>query len=896
MANVVEIVIFAKDITGGTFKKLGKGFKTIAKGAAIAGTALAGLSAITIKAFASFESAFAGVRKTVEGSEKDFAILAAGIRQMSQEIPESVENIARIAETAGQLGIAKENILGFTRTMVDLGNATNIVGEEGAKQLARLANITRLPQSEFDRLGSTIVELGNNLATTEGEIVAMSLRLAGAGTQIGLTEDQILSFSGALSSVGIRAELGGSAFSRVMIEIANSVAEGGKELDRFAKISGQSTQEFKKAFETDAAGALITFIEGLDRTAQSGENVFGVLEELGFADIRVRDTLLRAAGASALFRESLEIGSKAWEKNTALTEEANKRYATLTSQFKITLNVLKDISITFGAKLAPAVTKALKSIQGFAKVFANVFLNLPQIIDLTINLMKTLFIKFFTDFSFFQTFLQNFAILATTLLQSWGNILIEMAAISLKIASIIFIPLGEAFSVLGSNIRFGWQILINNLAEVMVKGALAIVDKMNSILNQRFQIDTSGLKGILAEIENEVIKPAKSMEEAFDEGGATILGVLSSIGDNAATIGDNMTGVFETLKEAGTDLAGSSEIQDFFGNVQELIADTQEQVVSFGDTAGEAIKKGLTGGEVGAIGEVGPSFEQLFENFQKAKTEQDEFKNNWMELNTAILENTTDLTEAMTAGWTNYFLSMKSGLQLITELSIQTWEAFSQGVGDAIANAIVFGEDLGKAFSKLLKTLVKNVISALIQIGIQRLAQALIAKAIGAQEAVSRMATLSAETFAGAFASTVVIPVIGPALAPGVAAASSAAMLAGAAGAATAGAATGLAIGQADDGIANVPRRGTFVLDTNERVLSANQNKDFTDFMNNEQGGGSQIVVEQLNIMPDATIDEALLSKDSSFFLEFAELLLPQLNVLGDNGATTTLGQRETGL
>lgn len=853
MANVVEIVITAKDITGGVFKKLGNGFKTITKGAVIAGTALAGLSAITVKAFASFESAFAGVRKTIEGSEKDFAILAAGIRQMSQEIPESVENISKIAETAGQLGIAKENILGFTRTMVDLGNATNIVGEEGAKQLARLANITKLPQSEFDRLGSTIVDLGNNLATTESEIVNMSLRLAAAGSQIGLSEDQILSFSGALSSVGIQAEAGGTAFSKVMIEIASSVASGGKELTQFAKVAGLSSEEFKQAFETDASGALITFIEGLDATAKSGKNVFATLEQLGFADIRVRDTLLRAAGAGDLFRKSLEVGSRAWEKNTALTNEAEKRYATLTSQFKITLNVLKDISITFGERLAPAVTEALKSIQEFAKTFGTVFLNLPQIVDLTITLMKDLFIKFFTDFSFFQAFLKNFSILAVTLLQNWGNILIEMGAIVLKLSSIIWIPLGEAFSVLGSNIRFGVQILVNNLSEILVGWALSITNKLNKFLPKAFEIDTSGLKGVLAEIESEVIKPAKSMEEAFTEGGSTIIGMLGSIGDNAANIGENITGVFDTLKEAGVDLAESPEIQEFFENIQALVAETQEQVVAFGETSATSIKEGLTGGE---------------EGFEGIKTM-------WDELGEHITEN----------------------LITIQDIAFETWDSFQQGVGDAVANAIVFGESLGKAFQNLLKQLVANVISSLIQIGIQRLAQALIARAINTQEATSRLATLSAETFAGAFASTVVIPVIGPALAPGVAAASSAAMLAGATGAGAAGAATGAAIGQADDGIANVPRRGTFVLDTNERVLSANQNTDLVDFMNNNQGGGGgQVIIEELNIMPGASITEGLLEAGSEFFLEFAERLLPELNVLGDNGATTTLKQRETGL
>jgi TP901 family phage tail tape measure protein len=319
-----------------------------------------------------FEQAFAGVRKTVDATEAEFAELRQGIRNMAKEMPQAHEEIARVAEAAGQLGIQKDSILGFTRTMVDMGVATNLGSDDAAKALARLANITQMSQKDFDRLGSTVVALGNNLATTEAEIVEMGLRIAGAGHQVGMTEAQILSFAGALSSVGVKVEAGGTAISRVFLEMGTAVDAGGKKLDAFAKVAGMSAADFRKAFKKDAAEAVLVFIEGLGKMQKSGKNVVPTLKELSLNEIRVRDSLLRAAGAGDLFRRSIELGTKAWQDNTALTKEAEERYKTAASQMQIFRNRIRDIKITMADALMPVLLRMLNAldpmIDGIAKL------------------------------------------------------------------------------------------------------------------------------------------------------------------------------------------------------------------------------------------------------------------------------------------------------------------------------------------------------------------------------------------------------------------------------------------------------------------------------------------------------------------------------------------------
>ncbi|TAN64771.1 phage tail tape measure protein [Paraclostridium sordellii 8483] len=361
-----------KELKNFKLKQIGQDMTQLGKTLTANVTApIVGLAGAATKSAVDFESAFAGVKKTVDASSEDMKKLEAGIRDMAKEMPTAATEIAGVAEAAGQLGIEVPNILGFTKTMVMLGDSTNMSAEEAATSLARLANITGMSQGDFDKLGSTIVALGNNMATTESEITAMGLRLAAAGSQVGMTEPQIMSFAAALSSVGIEAEAGGSAFSKVMISMQLATEKGGKKLEQFAEVAGMSSREFKRAFEEDASGAIMKFIEGLGSAEERGLSAIGILSDMGIEEVRLRDALLRAAGASDVFSEALGIGTKAWEENNALTNEAQQRYETTASKINILKNNFIDVGITIGDILIPYIQDFVKWIQGLVEKFQN---------------------------------------------------------------------------------------------------------------------------------------------------------------------------------------------------------------------------------------------------------------------------------------------------------------------------------------------------------------------------------------------------------------------------------------------------------------------------------------------------------------------------------------------
>jgi len=357
---------------GERMKKIGQSMSEVGRSMSMMITGpLVAIGGSAAKAAIDFESAFAGVKKTVNASNAEFKQMETSIRDMAKSIPASTEEISHVAEAAGQLGIKKEAIMGFTRTMVDLGVATNMTSDQAATDLARLANITQMPQSQFDRLGSTIVALGNNFATTESEITAMSLRLAGTGKQVGLSEHQIMALATAMSSVGIEAEAGGTAMSTIMKKINTAVMTGGKGMEAFAKTAGMSSAQFTKAWKTDAVSALDAFIKGLANAHAQGKDVSDMLNFMHIKGIREQDTLLRLSGASNVLADALGVAANGWKENVALSNEAEQRYKTTESQLKILWNKLKDVGITLGQALLPAIIDVVDSLQPFIQKIAN---------------------------------------------------------------------------------------------------------------------------------------------------------------------------------------------------------------------------------------------------------------------------------------------------------------------------------------------------------------------------------------------------------------------------------------------------------------------------------------------------------------------------------------------
>jgi TP901 family phage tail tape measure protein len=312
--------------------------------------AVAGGMTIAAATASKFEESFVAVKKTlnigpeVKNVEKAFDQIANSLITLSKLSPVTTKELSEIAAVGGQLGVSAKDIVAFTKVIQKLTVATNLGAEQAALSMARLQEITGSSVDELDNLGATLVDLGNNFAATESEIVNAAMQIATATAQISGTLNNAavdaLAFSTALRAIGQPAQAGATAIVRLMNEASTAVELGGSKLETFASVAGVSMTEFTRLFEIDSTKAVAMFIKGLDDTSKVGRTSLEILSDLGLGQVRSRKAILALSKANQTLFDAIDTANKAFVENNALNLEAERRYDTLAMQIQRLKNIV----------------------------------------------------------------------------------------------------------------------------------------------------------------------------------------------------------------------------------------------------------------------------------------------------------------------------------------------------------------------------------------------------------------------------------------------------------------------------------------------------------------------------------------------------------------------------
>lgn len=351
---------------GGAVSRVGKGFGQVGLGIAkaglvVGGAAVAGVTLAT-KAWIDYESAFAGVRKTLDASEAEFTAISTAYRKLATEIPVSAVELANIGEVAGQLGIKAKDLAAFTEQIAILGVAApKLSTEEAAFGIARILTLTGQTTDKASNLTAAIVDLGNNFATTESHIIQTAERFASVGNAAGISTQGVLGLATAVTALGGEPQEAGTSLQRAIQNITLAVSGGELVVERFAKTAKMSSKDFIKLWKKDALTAFTRFLGGikdLDNVTRTA-----LLDELKLADARLGKTLVNLSTGFDITTGAIETANEAWADNTAHTIEAGKRFETLQSRLTTLRNNLQEAAFVLGEQVAPSIGRVAARLQ-----------------------------------------------------------------------------------------------------------------------------------------------------------------------------------------------------------------------------------------------------------------------------------------------------------------------------------------------------------------------------------------------------------------------------------------------------------------------------------------------------------------------------------------------------
>ena len=319
-----------------------------------------------VKGAISWESSMTEVEKTVDGTDAQIKQLDKDLRHLAvSTLPVAHSELAQIAAIGGQLGVRVEDVAAFTETIARLDASSDALdAETAATGVAKFINVVGAGIDKADEFSSVLVDLGNNFATNEAQILHGVGFFAAAAKLANVDAAESLGLSAAASDLGLRPEATGSSLARVFGVVRQAVETGNEDLATLSQLTGNSIAELTKSFEQEGGDAVfLDMLKGMQRLRAEGVNVDAILEQLGLTDIRVTRTLFTMAGGVDRVESAIQTSTAAFAENNALLIESDKRFGTSASQVQFAKNQMANLSITVGTILVPALISLINELK-----------------------------------------------------------------------------------------------------------------------------------------------------------------------------------------------------------------------------------------------------------------------------------------------------------------------------------------------------------------------------------------------------------------------------------------------------------------------------------------------------------------------------------------------------
>lgn len=344
--------------------------------------AMAGMGAVLvpIKAAMDFESSMADVRKVVDfDTPQQFKEMEQQLLNMTHRIPMAATELSKIAASGGQLGIARQDIAGFTETIAKMSVAFDMSADAAGDSMAKLANVYKIPIAKIGELGDAINHLSNSSPAKASDIVNTLGRVGGVAKQFGLTELQTASLSNAFISLGRSPEVAGTAINGMLTKLATA-EKGGNKFQAALKSMGVSARDLKRDIAQNGEQALMDFLKQINKLPK--EKQMGVLVDL--FGLEYADDVAVLTGSLETYQKSIDALKNGKDGKPIFSGSMDKEFAarsaTTANNWQLFKNQMQHLAISIGSVMLPTINALLNEMKPLVDSFIRFAQTNPDLI------------------------------------------------------------------------------------------------------------------------------------------------------------------------------------------------------------------------------------------------------------------------------------------------------------------------------------------------------------------------------------------------------------------------------------------------------------------------------------------------------------------------------------
>ncbi len=291
-------------------------------------------------------------RVTSEGVAEN---ISQSVREMAKVMPTGTNELMRLAQTAGSLGIeGTDNIETFMEVAAQMGTATRVSAEEAGQSLGKMSNAFNIPIKQAKNMGSTIAGLAKENAAWGDEIVEAMLKSASSAGQLDMKFSDLAAIQATLISSGMQASRAGTLLNTTLTRMAGDTEKVAEALDI-------PLEQFRALVDENPTDALRLIAQEMGNIESRSERMAVAKEMFGIRSGKVLGQFINNIESA---NENLAIASNLYDEGSELQRQYNVVTKSFNSQMAILWNNVKEVGLVIGTTLLPALTNIGQKLLG----------------------------------------------------------------------------------------------------------------------------------------------------------------------------------------------------------------------------------------------------------------------------------------------------------------------------------------------------------------------------------------------------------------------------------------------------------------------------------------------------------------------------------------------------